>query len=409
MQLGELEKSISLGPDVNFNLSDGSVVAANSDSTIEKLGTVPLADLLTGYESHLRKQCELPETGQWGRRDFVRWGRWIYDVIEGASQPKILDGYIISRAREFGIGPSIRQLTHKDRFGSLGRFYVALAGGNGYNLYPARRVGLFDEWATDNFINYLQRIGAGLGRRPYESDVLKLAKDDVRNPSPKIIASRCGGSFNQAVELAGYVVVQNWEPIDFIEWGKKFRIANPEVVLNVNAIDYLSRQQKGPSRAAIARNFGKMRIFYSKVEQILNEELEKRENDRQLKLSMIQEHTREGRLPAELLTGVSSEEAMIVRYAKYLVLDDLLTDKHRSAKLSIATESCQTVVENGFIGSIRKKNDAITAGDVESTALYLGVFDDIWPDRSYMTVLKIPDDYRLGAKLVAQEREPLLV
>lgn len=97
--------------------------------------------------------------------------------------------------------------------------------------------------------------------------------------------------------------------------------------------------------------------------------------DRERLLELIADSLNNGDVPTELFNDVRSENEMLVRYAKYIVVDNLQPQWALNTKLTIATTGFS---DRGFSGSIRKNNNAITAADIESTALFLNVFDCIW-------------------------------
>jgi hypothetical protein len=78
-------------------------------------------------------------------------------------------------------------------------------------------------------------------------------------------------------------------------------------------------------------------------------------------------------------------------YSKYIVINHLCPDWEESTKIIVSTRGFQ---DAGFIRSIRKLNNAITAGDIESAALYLDTFDEIWPLNEYMEKFKLGEDYK---------------
>lgn len=323
---------------------------------------------------------------EWRDREYLlKFGRWINAMIKDYDDDASLNESVLKRAHHIGIGPSVYSFIHRRAFCSLGKFYKEL----GFN--DTRRVKVFDDWSMEDFVKHIKNVGGKIGRRPSEKDIDKLFRKSTKYPSCDHITARFG-KFRTAVELAGYVVIHDWETEDYIAWGVKFMLANNGRRLTQHIEEILSPKKLGPSASQLGIKFGSLKKYHDIVQQAYEDDLQRREKDRSEKLFEINSRLREGSLPNELFVGADTEDEVLLRYSKFIVADFLLGENYKNTKLSISTEGNPTVRERGFVKSLIYANNSITAGDIENAALFNHVFDYIWPMDEYMETLRIPND-----------------
>ena len=169
-------------------------------------------------------------------------------------------------------------------------------------------------------------------------------------------------------------------------------LANDGLVPGSRKIHYFSTKGLGPSSRVIMDKFAKLRNYQGLVIEAYQEELSERIDTIEEKKREIENALSAGELPEEIFQGIESDDERILRYARYILADYLFPDSFSITKLSISAMSNRAVQEAGIVRSIRKANDAITAGDIESAALFLGVFDILWPMDEYFERLRIPEE-----------------
>jgi len=114
---------------------------------------------------------------------------------------KNLNEKIIKRAFRLGLGPSYQQVARRT-FSSLTEAYQEL---NQQNLHL---VGQFDEWPREKFLEYLRLAGTIKDRTPNLADLIELARQDRRKPSPFRIIKEFG-SLTAAYAEAGFIQYAN--------------------------------------------------------------------------------------------------------------------------------------------------------------------------------------------------------
>jgi hypothetical protein len=151
----------------------------------------------------------------------------------------------------------------------------------------------------------------------------------------------------------------------------------------------LSLVDKGPTASTIKNRFG-INNFKERVNHLYRSELEAESERKIQKIAEIDAGLKNEKIPRELFETAETEDDLILIYSKFIVIHHLCPEWDESTKIIVSTRGFQ---DAGLIRSIRKINNAINAGDVESAALYLDVFDIIWPLNCYIEALKLGDDY----------------
>jgi hypothetical protein len=339
-----------------------------------------------------------PKTKKWTEDNYTKYGKWLAKAVAKPTNPKdkLINEKIINQAARLGLGPGEYNIEKAN--GSMSKFYKSI---NAKETHP---IGIFDGWAIEDYIRYIKKIGTKIGKKPTENIFWEFAhKNPWSSPSPALIAKSIGGKYGigPIMELAGYLDIKNWNDDDYIAWGKKFMKANDGMELSTPILSYLSPQELSPSARAIIDKFG-MSNFKSKVQQEYLSEKEHEETVHSEKLAEIEQRITKGQISKELFESAASEEDLILFFAKYQVVHHLCPDWEESTKIIISSRGFH---ETNFVGSIRKLNNAFTAGDIESAALYLDVFDDIWPMNEYMQTYKLDEGYAEFRKVLAEKEK----
>jgi hypothetical protein len=322
----------------------------------------------------------------WSEDRYKRFGRWLYKAAAPPNNTKEsqLNEAIFYQAYALGLGPG--GTIFQDKFGSLSKFYESL------KIDKVHQIGTFDDWTSEDFIKYLKNVGRNIEGKPTLPILWDYSrKNPHKNPSPAVIASRIGGGkkIGPAIELAGYFDIYNWTDDDYLDWGTKLMKANNGLEISTHILNYLSLVDKGPTASTIKNRFG-INNFKERVNHLYRSELEAESERKIQKIAEIDAGLKNEKIPRELFETAETEDDLILIYSKFIVVHHLCPEWDESTKIIVSTRGFQ---DAGLIRSIRKINNAINAGDVESAALYLDVFDIIWPLNCYIEALKLGDDY----------------
>lgn len=350
---------------------------------VRPLASLLLTDEVDGIPAD---HFEMIDPQPLSRDEYIAYGKWLHQIVSKANG--VLSKRVIRRARILGLGPGEKPITHPNMFKDFSSFYIAVGANNSLR---ARR---FQDWTPQDFANDL----SDFKDKPTESDIDQRAKLDPSHPSTTVM-TRSGVSLRTILELAGWPDIYSMSNDDIVSHGVKFMIANRGLIPTARGTDYLSGIKKGPSSGAINYRFeGKFLEFKKRVINAYKIEIASIHAHRQKMLKEINNTIHQGSgssiLP-EIFEGVKNEDELVLRYAKYLVLNDLLPENFIDTKISIVLLKDRTFI--GAIMAIARRSDlAITPGDIEYAATILNVFNDIWPP-DYSS-LKLPEEIIQNSK-----------
>ena len=322
-----------------------------------------------------------PDTGRWKEEGSIEeWGRWISDLPRNPQEAR-LSRFMIIQASRMGIGPGIEQI--KYRFGGkLLNFYNALG------LDNVRRRSAYSGWNTDDEAEYVVRLQRS-GQYPTLIDAIDTEAKKGRGPSRNILKAK-HGAVSSLLEMKGYItqdVSKKYGPDELVEWGVRFMLDNDGEEPETHALNYLSPRNLAPSYTPIARHFGTLTDYRAAVREAYELELARQHDERQAKREAFKEDIESGDVPVELFSVVESEEEAYKIRAQFLVAKQLLPLAEPKQLAAIAT----TVRPERFIKLIRDISWHVSPGDIETTALSMHVYDDIWPVPDTRPKLTIPD------------------
>jgi hypothetical protein len=333
----------------------------------------------------------------WSEERYKRHGRWLYNAVSSPNRngEKHINKEVIFQANRLGLGPGKKPIIKT--LGGISKLYELI---NAKEVYS---IGAFDNWPIAKFIKHIQWVGAQVGKKPTRELLNDYARSNPwRYPSARIIETRLSDKLDfmsPALELSGYMEPRYWSREDYLYWGVKFMKANGGLEISSPILNYLSPSDLGPSSKSIRIKFG-INNYKQQVKEAYESELAEEKEKRVSRLYEIEQAIQSDRLPDELFESAQSEDDILLYYAKYQVIHHLCPNWEESTKIIVSTRG---FLETNFIGSIRKLNNAITAGDIESAALYLDVFDDIWPMSEYMQTYKLNYGYAEYRKVLAEK------
>lgn len=369
-----------------FDINEGVLLLGTDEELMAERGVSPsdvydLASLLLNNAGIEIKPGVYPylNIDEWKRDDYEIHAKWLLKLVTSVD-PTITTPTeaVYERAFWLGIGPEPRRITRK--FGPLWKFHDELGLKGGYCR------GKYENWSTRDFVEYGKRVVSSLhGEKPSE-EVFQRRFDKRTGPSPKLIRDRIGG-IGKLQELIGFPFIADWTEEDFINYGVKVALANPGLKLTRDVFDELSKRKRGPSTRTIVNHFDKLTTYREIIAYETEFAKKRKEEWLETKLEEIDTMINDGTLPAKLAESVEMDEnrVMVRRVAIYLLVENLFGE----ALTTRAKIGLSSVQPRNLIASIRSRNTALTAGDIEVTAAELGLFDDIWQAEDYVDDLKV--------------------
>lgn len=365
---------------------------------INTVGELLVSDELDGLSADYYH----PRTvSHWTASEAVTYADWLAGQVAKIEGRRKLTQPILRRGHIMGLGISPNQIVSPQRLKSLAELYQRVG------RVEATTNRIFDEVSLEELVADLFELGRKLGRKPTEKDVNEQARQDKRYASSDIYHKRAGG-LRAALDLAGWPDIYSWDLEDHLAHGRNFVRANEGLQPSQLAWDFLSRNKKGPSASILRYKFhGGFSEFKLMVSASLDKENQELRLSREEKMLEIQADIESDAVPQQLFDGVESEDEKILRHSKFLVLKNIgIPD---NAELETQIKVCSTgLTERNFAASVKKINEnstLVTTADVEVAALYLGVFDYIWPLDTSVKSLRIIDDRGFAMYKKARRRK----
>jgi hypothetical protein len=310
----------------------------------------------------------------WTKEEILKAGEWLLTLPRKEHEPELTQD-MLERAARIGLIAGITQINN--RFDDVSHLYKEL------NLDNVRQRGMFRHWEKQDYISYLRMVMSTKQQRSIINE-LQERSSNHEGPSPDTIRRSTKTSITNLLEAAGYLAdMKNLSYEDHIDWGIKFMMANDGRSPDTPSIIYLSSKKLAPTRNAIYENFGSFPNYQDQVTAGWLAQMEKLEMAHENKLLDITEAFKENVLPASVFEGISKENLIrttaIYRLVSYLFPD--LKDIEKKKIINKADEPLESIMI--------MIDPTIKAGAVETTALLLGVFDDIWPMDDYLQTLRI--------------------
>lgn len=367
-----------------FNTMNGSLlvgqtaVEAELESGSNPADIVSLAELLTQNDRMVGpKDFEPMPRDAWDRTLDVAAIRWLHGVVSQNNSGQCISEEVITRAGYMGLVPRVHYFRSKP--GGLAGLY-AEAG-----LKGTRNRNLISAWTTRDFISYIDGLTKDLRHKPGYDDLVNASQASAKNPSPEQIVRKFGASLPQLFELAGYPDIKSWTEEDYIDWGVRFMFANDGKLPTSRSMAILSSRHRGPHYKSIYDNIGSLVHYQKLVQEKYELEMNYREQVAKERIEQIELEIEDGTYPRALFEQGETSKAKIAIYARYRLLQYLLPSLEEKYK----KQNAKIQRPDWFVGAIQRANPALSAGQIETTASTLGLFDDIWPMDDYMDYLKV--------------------
>lgn len=164
---------------------------------------------------------------------------------------------------------------------------------------------------------------------------------------------------------------RNWSAEEFMQLGLDFMRANQGWVPLAEDLSRLCKQRLSPGANAVIAKYGNFANFQRSLVERYQDLVTNERHHQDKLLNELAAGLASGELPAVL---AEDEDEKLVRYAKYLLVDNLLPNSSEDQKIKKSSLDSSQIKR-----SIRKTDPSISNGDIESHALALSVFDIIWP------------------------------
>ena len=319
---------------------------------------VPLGLLLDGPDfRYERGDRDKVDFSSWGEEDYVAHGKRILSAVNSGETEQDVTHTHLMRAYILGIGPEPKQFSR--RFGSIPAFKEVIGS-------PQLSWGRYANWSIQDYVAYARGIRTLVGRKPVDEDYDAAAKRG-EGPSYITIHRRLGG-VTKLHEYLGYPNIREWDDLDFLSWGVDVLGANPDTGIKRYVADALSQRKQGPSTRTIVNRFGSLGRFQWLVEAEVN----RRTATRQAKLDHYTNLADEESLTPQ--NQLLQPTEVLAMGGRYVLAEACVPDIAKAQRLEIASSPSKQLIT-----LLRRLQRSLTVDFIEKQAVYLDVFDDIWP------------------------------
>ena len=379
-----------VGPEFYYDISNQTLLIGRiaCDESVARgvnpLDIVPLEQALLDCSISDNITTEKLNVSDWDKNDYLNFGQW----LNGVTPSTKLKSSILYSAYKLGIGPEPQRIHHVNRktgeklFAGFGEFFEKC--GSKDSIYRYR----FDDISFSSLLSFIKLEADKLaenGIRPSVKHFENLIESG-NAPSRRVLKRIVGHTYGELLDMAGYFDARSRTKNDLVEWGVKFTLANNRPPYFAG-IKKLSKNFKGPSKTSLVRRFGGILSYQTEVIVAHEEYLKEQSRLRSLKLDQIQLEIESGDLPQDLYNQEENDQS-ILNVARFRVVEKLLPDYPINKKIKL---SCSQISPDWFAKIIMRLNPEISIATIETTALMLDVFDDIWKFDDYLTTLKVDD------------------
>lgn len=336
---------------------------------------IPLQHILNEPGAYPLPQHEqIKDANKWPRENVLGLITWVGSCVLDEDQPVRQEQF--ATLRKLGLGPSEKV------YRKLGGFLKLYQKADLENCAPERNA--YDSWDVDSFTEYVCAFAQRTPASQSLVEAIQQAHAHGKGPSYKIIKQRVDGGLASLLTRGGFYDFRGADDEYYLEWGVDFKFSNNGRDVDSEACSILSPKRRGPARTRITPRFGSMERFNILIQDRYAEEVERVAARNETKFMEIMEAIHTGELPSALFLGCASPDEMRALAGKFQLLTKLCPSMKPETKLSRAGGSAKRL-----ISTIIQSNGTSTAADVESAAIALDVYEDVWPIQRIKNTLKI--------------------
>jgi hypothetical protein len=354
--------------EIFFDTAGGGVMSlideTVNDNIQSQLQPVTLGSLL--LSEHFPFQVgdyPVEQVDGWTRQECLNLGSLALMAMKQETGEHIpINTQVLKRLHTLGLGPyPFTYIRAGGRFTDMRAYRAAVGSLRGERDNYA-------DWTPQKIIERAREIDARVDGKPKNSDYSEARRKGDFPSRPTI--TRIVGGIGMLNEHLGYPDVPSWNDDDLINFGVHFVELNGVEMLKRASIDLLSSQSRGPSYSWIHVKFQGWGKYKEKVQEKIQA--------RAAQLDRYRDYINNGTMPKE--SAELSDDELRHIGAVFDVLGTLFPDLPAIGKRKIARATSYDMLINAIK---RFRGDSlITAAELEVTAEYLGLFDDIFP-KSY--------------------------
>jgi hypothetical protein len=310
---------------------------------------------------------------KWSREDYIAAGRMVVRALDPEHHNIPVRWQHIQRLAQLGLSPALRSFrrhfellsTFRNEVGSMHHFQTRT----------------YEHWTFYDYVEYVGKVLNELNRKPMKADFAERSK---RGEGPDYGKISQKANLRKVYEHLGIPDLQSWEDEDALDWGVKVKMANNGIPLNPYVIHALSQRNRGPSLRYLDYRQGGLVKFDSRVTEQYFDQIASDQQLREARLKQYRQMAESGRLP----NGFSGLDAdrLLKAAPRALLIEAIAPGIPEAKKAELAQGHL-----SGITYTLLNYESGLTPGHIESTAIRLDIFDEIWPLDQYKRHLKVTD------------------
>ncbi len=320
------------------------------------------------------------ENSEWDPDLDVPYAQWLHSEALQADPPGRLNREVLRLAGNIGLGASLQYFRNSP--GTLSDLYQKA------ELEGVKTSGIFDDWSTADWVNYITTLGESLQRKPTGPDIDE-ASTKPGNPSIRVMNIH-GISPARIIEMAGWVDVNGWSRENYIDWGVKFMLANEGQKPTARLMRILASKGFGfePNNIYNGDIFENLIDYQGQVKSVFDKLIKEKTEAEAIREAEYQMALAQDPLLERLVAMGGIEARKIQIHARYMLSILLIPDIDDD----LLRQICTPYSSSRFIGQLRSGDPSLTAQQIEDEAIKHYLHDIIWPNYGFMERMRVIDE-----------------
>jgi len=299
---------------------------------------------------------------EWCRQSLIEYGAWLCTLLEiTPNNGQSIKQDYINRASKLRLGPG--DTVFQNHMDGIGDLQIEL-GFNSHSRYK--------KWTRNDYLLRGQELAVEIGHRPSKKDIA-LANNDHTFPSLYQVTSFFG-TMQNFYELIGYPNVRNWGIDDYVDWGIAFKKQNGhDSKINGNTLTYFSKKGRGPSKRSILVHLGGVNKYNDLVENEYRAITDTETTEKKQRQNQLMQRVIENEELAAFILPIDENDRLKIA-AHYSLIENCAPDIPHSLRCRIANSTNSDSVAKQLV----ENNPELTMAHIETTAIQIGIFDDLW-------------------------------
>jgi hypothetical protein len=341
-----------------FDPESPKILPLREDEVALHPAVLPLGHLLVASEFNYEKgDFPIIHLSDWGPEKGLEVGKQVAAELAEQVPPAKFTQEIIKRLHILGVFPDFNYV--RRHYGSLGNYVEAIGG------IPSQDTARYDKMSRHELLRYIVDgyREAGFTVALSESMIETMHQLQMA-PHVNYVWKRLGG-VREINDTLGYPNIREWGPRDYLKFGAQVLRLNGIDSLTVSNMLKLAQMHLGPYPTTIKAKFGSWGTYRNLAVEEYKTELAHEAARAKLIKDYYTEHAPE-----------TAAEVSFNAMARFRAIR-LISEYYKLTTPPGSRAHIKTV--GRLVATIQEQRPDISMGDIEATAVFFDVFDELWP------------------------------